>query len=435
MLSGNPELSLETSDAVRVGLGLLNKVECLEAVPASEVSDLGLSDLAMSGGQMMENAQHSPPMYLNTEGAAPTPGQPQQPKVQQMTDLSNCTVNTNNNANTNNNNNNNNSPAPATMTNPLRIKHFAEHSDRELAELATQEISLDLQGLIDDTHFPDDNLFGDLMDTAKKNEVAMYGIGGQGMRGPGSTSTPGSSGQNSPGSEGQTSPTGQPQPGYHGGQHGGHYRQNTLGYIPGSVHHGTSYQQHHHHHPQVKQEPVDQEFSNSCSQAPSSTTNSHYNNNNNPGANNSSYSSNTVSSSTGHHAPGQMSPAPVLPFGLGGPLPSLKSFAQQPKYAMAKKGKNPSQGSDEYRRRRERNNVAVRKSREKAKLRTRETEDRVKILARENERLQKKVELLQEELSVLRSLFSSVGVLPDHIHRELAKHLDNFQAQHAAINY
>merc|ERR1711953_1520641 len=97
--------------------------------------------------------------------------------------------------------------------------------------------------------------------------------------------------------------------------------------------------------------------------------------------------------------------------------------------------KKVDRNSDEYRRRRERNNVAVRKSREKAKVRTRETEDRVKILARENERLQKKVELLQEELSVLRSLFSSVGVLPDHIHRELAKHLDNFQAQHAAINY
>ena len=180
----------------------------------------------------------------------------------------------------------------------------------------------------------------------------------------------------------------------------------------------------------MKQEPVDQEFNNSCSQAPSSTTASnHYNNNNN------NYSNNTVSSST-HHKNDQMSP--VLPFSLGGPLPSLKSFTQQPKYALtsSKKNKNPNEkGSDEYRRRRERNNVAVRKSREKAKMRTRETEDRVKILARENERLQKKVELLQEELSVLRSLFSSVGVLPDHIHRELAKHLDNFQAQHAAINY
>jgi CCAAT/enhancer binding protein (C/EBP) len=121
---------------------------------------------------------------------------------------------------------------------------------------------------------------------------------------------------------------------------------------------------------------------------------------------------------------------------MGGPLPSLKSFATTPKYLSNKKEKHGgSKNGDDYRRRRERNNVAVRKSREKAKMRTRETEDRVKILARENERLQKKVELLQEELSVLRSLFSSVGVLPEHIHRELAKHLDNFQAQHAANNY
>ena len=95
--------------------------------------------------------------------------------------------------------------------------------------------------------------------------------------------------------------------------------------------------------------------------------------------------------------------------------------------------KKVDRNSDEYRRRRERNNVAVRKSREKAKMRSRETEDRVKILARENERLQKKVELLQEELAVLRSLFSNVGVLPDHIHRELSKHIDNFQQQHNAM--
>lgn len=89
--------------------------------------------------------------------------------------------------------------------------------------------------------------------------------------------------------------------------------------------------------------------------------------------------------------------------------------------------------SDEYRRRRERNNVAVRKSREKAKARTKETEERVKVLARDNERLQKKTELLQEELSVLRSLFSNVGVLPEHIHRELSKHMESFQAQHNAM--
>ena len=172
----------------------------------------------------------------------------------------------------------------------------------------------------------------------------------------------------------------------------------------------------------MKQEPVEQDFSNSCSQAPTSTTNTPFNNYNNG-----------VSSST---PPPSDQMGPILPFNMGGPLPSLKSFASAPKYLNNPKKKNGSDKTgDDYRRRRERNNVAVRKSREKAKMRTRETEDRVKILARENERLQKKVELLQEELSVLRSLFSSVGVLPEHIHRELAKHLDNFQAQHAANNY
>lgn len=173
---------------------------------------------------------------------------------------------------------------------------------------------------------------------------------------------------------------------------------------------------------QVKQEPLESDYSNSCSQAAGSTAPYSL----------PAYNQATVSSST-HD---QMSPggSPVLPFSMGGPLPSLKSFSQQPKYLLQKK-KSGDRSTDEYRKRRERNNVAVRKSREKAKIRTRETEERVKILARENDRLSKKVELLQEELSVLRSLFSSVGVLPDHVHRELAKHLDNFQAQHAAMNY
>ena len=105
----------------------------------------------------------------------------------------------------------------------------------------------------------------------------------------------------------------------------------------------------------------------------------------------------------------------------------LKSIAAA---VISTKKKKVDRSSDEYRRRRERNNAAVQKSREKTKIRTRNTEDRVKILARENERLQKKQELLQEELAVLRTLFSNVGVLPDHIHRELSK-----QQQHNALAY
>ena len=249
--------------AVTAGLKLLSKVECLpgheteaETDSEAEAGDVspvsGAASPVWTAASAMETTQHSPPMYPSEASAA---AQQQQPKVQQMTDLSNCTVNNNTSA-ANNNTSSQSSNSANSMANPLRIKHFAEHSDRELAELATQEISLDLQGLIDDTHFPDDNLFGDLMDTAKKNEGAgaMYGLGlGRGP-GPGS-GTPGSSGQNSPGSEGQNSPVGGGYPGAGAGQgagHPGHYR-NTLAYLPGSVHHGATYsQQHHHgHHPQV----------------------------------------------------------------------------------------------------------------------------------------------------------------------------------------
>jgi CCAAT/enhancer binding protein (C/EBP) len=187
----------------------------------------------------------------------------------------------------------------------------------------------------------------------------------------------------------------------------------------------------------VKQEPLEQEFASACAQAAAAAT--PYPTYSLPGVVSSSTHHSPAADLQHHHQQGGggaalPSPPTPLPYSMGGPLPSLKSFAQQPKY-LTKKKSGGDKSTDEYRRRRERNNVAVRKSREKAKMRSRETEERVKILARENDRLQKKVELLQEELSVLRSLFTSVGVLPDHVHRELAKHLDNFQAQHAAINY
>ncbi|XP_015912709.1 uncharacterized protein [Parasteatoda tepidariorum] len=69
--------------------------------------------------------------------------------------------------------------------------------------------------------------------------------------------------------------------------------------------------------------------------------------------------------------------------------------------------------SDEYRRRRERNNIAVRKSREKAKQRCKDTERRVCDLVSENDKLRKRVELLNKELSVLKNLLANVGVPPD----------------------
>ncbi|GIY83438.1 BZIP domain-containing protein [Caerostris darwini] len=75
--------------------------------------------------------------------------------------------------------------------------------------------------------------------------------------------------------------------------------------------------------------------------------------------------------------------------------------------------------SDEYRRRRERNNIAVRKSREKAKQRCKDTEKRVCDLVSENDKLRKRVELLSKELSVLKNLLSNVGVAPENTNKNM----------------
>ena len=61
--------------------------------------------------------------------------------------------------------------------------------------------------------------------------------------------------------------------------------------------------------------------------------------------------------------------------------------------------------SDEYKKRRERNNMAVKKSRNKSKQRTQQTMQRVTELKEENERLETKVKILSKELSFLKDLF------------------------------
>lgn len=287
------------------------------------------------------------------------------------------------------------------------------------------------------------------MDHAKKNDLFRTSP----------THSLGSSGQSSPGD------------GTGGQEMSQNYQYRSLAYLPGSVHGGASFahlqpQQQDHQTALVKQEPPEQDSRN------------HYGRGNargglGPGGpvaqqqtilqaanNNQQYSNSTVSSTTsGMQAMAAYVINGTMNSTLGSvvnannnnnnnsntsqqcqtPLPLLKSFATPPRYLLphttntSGSKKRMDRGTDEYRKRRERNNVAVRKSREKAKIRSKETEERVKILARENDRLQKKTELLQEELSVLRSLFSNVGVLPEHIHRELAKHMENFQQQHNAM--
>lgn len=93
---------------------------------------------------------------------------------------------------------------------------------------------------------------------------------------------------------------------------------------------------------------------------------------------------------------------------LAGTRPAPGKASKPSKGASKKKALDKN--SDEYRHKRDRNNVAVRKSRQKTKVRVVETEQRVKELEDENAQLQSKIALLSKELNVLKSLFSSAGV-------------------------
>ena len=80
------------------------------------------------------------------------------------------------------------------------------------------------------------------------------------------------------------------------------------------------------------------------------------------------------------------------------------------KAKSSRKKRMPDRNSEEYREKRDRNNVAVRRSRQKSKQRVVETEYRVRELENENAHLQSKIALLSKELNVLKSLFTSAGV-------------------------
>ena len=234
----------------------------------------------------------------------------------------------------------------------------------ELAELTTSEISLDLQGLIDDSHFGDDNLFGDLIE-AKKNEL-NHGYGLPGNRHSPSGSLGGSSGQSSPvgvsshpGGVSESSPPNYPP-----------YR-NALSYLPGSVHSGAGYtggtagpgmnnnnNNNNNNNVQVKQEPQDAVSSaGSFNQAhPRNNNNNGSGSNNNNNSNGNGFS--TVSSTTpNHNNHGVVPHNNTLNFpSMNTVLPALKSFAQMPKYLQPHSSSGPAaikkkmdRNSDEYR--------------------------------------------------------------------------------------
>lgn len=71
----------------------------------------------------------------------------------------------------------------------------------------------------------------------------------------------------------------------------------------------------------------------------------------------------------------------------------------------SKRSRMMEKDTDEYLKRRERNNIAVKKSRERSRQKAKETIEQVNRLRAENEMLEQKVEILSKELSVLKDLF------------------------------
>jgi CCAAT/enhancer binding protein (C/EBP) len=352
----------------------------------------------------------------------------------------------------------------------VKVRSFLNGSgELDPADLENPELSLDLQSLIDDPNFEvGDGLFPELLHE-KHVQALSKGLlpleYSQQLRHNNNNNNTHSSQQQQ---QQQQHNNSNQHHLVHSSSNGGPFAaRNPLAYMPQPVHGGSSFSNNNNggnnnsnnvnstttsggnnnNDVLVKEEPLDHHRMDFNGNAVSSSEQSSYGSSySNPLSNVTSPSS---SSSQGYSPnayahPHHLTPT-TLPHGTeGGGLVVTKSgglnFSSKGLHSHShhhshghghsKKLKNVDKASDEYKRRRERNNIAVRKSREKAKIRSRETEERVKVLCRENDRLQKKIELLTEELTFLRSFFSNVGGLPEQIHREFNKHLETFQHHH-----
>ncbi|NDV85029.1 CCAAT/enhancer-binding protein, partial [Bacteroides sp. 51] len=95
------------------------------------------------------------------------------------------------------------------------------------------------------------------------------------------------------------------------------------------------------------------------------------------------------------------------------PSVQLKAPSSRTSRKHSNNKRMPEKHSDEYRQKRERNNIAVRKSRFKTKQKFHETLQKVEELTEENDQLHGRIEVLTKELTVLRNLFSNPTIFKD----------------------
>lgn len=103
--------------------------------------------------------------------------------------------------------------------------------------------------------------------------------------------------------------------------------------------------------------------------------------------------------------------------------PKVKEEAESGRTGTKRKNSGTERETDDYKKRRNKNNVAVRKSREKTRAKAKETQEKVARLKKENEDLEMKVQLLSKELSLLKDLFLShaSSMVPDTYPRQVIK--------------
>lgn len=84
---------------------------------------------------------------------------------------------------------------------------------------------------------------------------------------------------------------------------------------------------------------------------------------------------------------------------------AVKGSKQVKQSALKRSVQVDTDQDDEYRRRRELNNIAVKKSRAKSRARTQMTAAKVTELQRENTELEERIKMLSKELDLLKELF------------------------------
>jgi len=129
-------------------------------------------------------------------------------------------------------------------------------------------------------------------------------------------------------------------------------------------------------------------------------------------------------------------PSPIPYYGAMGAAVFGRYAAASPDYfsnypscemnSLKRSASAMEKNSELYRAKRERNNIAVRRSREKKKQRETENEQRVSRLSEENSDLQSRLDIVLKELSLLKSLYKTIGIALPHdarckIEAEIAK--------------